>query len=435
MNLWHLLHLGAGNWLGWHVRRAAHICRPLANTGLVIERSVHAWCGHGSGWHKLNLISGAALGAAWVYHTLAARRGMPQIPDLNGADFAVAPGAPLPRVSIIVPARNEAAMIGPAVRSLLALDYPAYELVVVDDRSEDATGAILEGLKAEFGERLTVVQVRELPPDWLGKTYAMAQAAEIATGDWLLFSDADVVHAPGSLRRAVRYAEREQAAHMVLLPTMQMESVGERMMISFFQAMFIFAHRPWKVRDPKSKDAMGVGAFNLIRRGAYEKIGTYRSMRLSVVDDMRLAEKVKQAGLASRVAFGEGLVTVRWAVGARGVMRNLTKNFFAHLRYNLAFALLAACGMLWLHLGPWLGTAFSSGWARAGYAVALACLFGVYIAMGRRTKIAIGYVLLHPAATVLMACTLLRSTVLTLARGGVVWRGTFYPLAQLKKNW
>jgi hypothetical protein len=221
---------------------------------------------------------------------------------------------------------------------------------------------------------------------------------------------------------------------MVLLPTMQMESVGERMMISYFQAMFIFAHRPWKVSDPKARDVMGVGAFNMVRREAYQKIGTYQSMRLSVVDDMRLAEKVKEAGLASCVAFGDGMVTVRWAVGAGGVVRNLTKNFFAHLHYNLGFALLASLGMLWLHLGPWLGSAFASGWARAGYAVALGSLLTVYVAMGRRTKIGIGYVLLHPAASVLMAYTLLLSTALTLGRGGVVWRGTFYPLAELKRN-
>jgi glycosyltransferase involved in cell wall biosynthesis len=385
--------------------------------------------------HALNVLSGVGLAATWIYHAMAARRGMPQIADLTDPEFAVPPGARLPRVSIIVPARNEDAMIEAAVRSLLALDYPDYELVVVDDRSEDATGAILDRLHAEVGARLSVVHVRELPAGWLGKTHAMWKAAEAATGEWLLFSDADVVHAPGALRRAVHYAQQEQAAHMVLLPTVQMESKGERMMISFFQAMFIFAHRPWKVRDPKSRDVMGVGAFNLVRRDAYEKIGTYRSMRLSVVDDMRLAEKVKEAGLASRVAFGEGMVTVRWAVGAGGVVRNLTKNFFAHLRYNLVFALLAVVGMLWLHLGPWLGTAFASGWARAGYALALACLFGVYVAMGRRTHINIGYVLLHPVATVLMAYTLLRSTVLTLGRGGVVWRGTFYPLAELKRNW
>jgi glycosyltransferase involved in cell wall biosynthesis len=384
--------------------------------------------------HTLNLLSGAALGATWLYHTLAARRGMSQIADLEQPQYAVAPGTPLPRVSIIVPARNEEEMIEAAVRSLLAIDYPDYELVAVDDRSEDATGAILDRLKTEFGDRLAVVHVRELPAGWLGKTHAMGKAAAAATGEWFLFSDADVVHSPDALRRAVHYAEQEQAAHMVLLPTIQMRSLGERMMISLFQAMVIFAHRPWKVRDPKSKDALGVGAFNLVHRDAYQKIGTYQSMRLSVVDDMRLAEKVKEAGLPSRVAFGEGMVTVRWAVGAGGVVRNLTKNFFAHLRYNLAFALLASLAMLWLHLGPWLGTALATGWARAGYAVALGSLIAVYAGMSGRSGIGIGYVLLHPVAALLMVYTILRSTVLTVGRGGVVWRGTFYPLAELKKN-
>jgi glycosyltransferase involved in cell wall biosynthesis len=383
--------------------------------------------------HSLNLISGTGLGAVWLYHALAARQGMRQIADLSRPEYS-ASGVPLPRVSIIVPARNEEGMIEAAVRSLLAIDYPDYELVVVDDRSEDSTGAILDRLKIEFGERLAVVHERELPAGWLGKTHAMWKAAGAATGEWFLFSDADVVHSPDALRRAVQYAGQEQAAHMVLLPTIQMHSMGERMMISLFQAMVIFAHRPWKVRDPKSKDALGVGAFNLVHREAYHKIGTYQSMRLSVVDDMRLAEKVKHAGLPTRVAFGENMVTVRWAVGAGGVVRNLTKNFFAHLRYNLGIAVLASLAMLWLHLGPWLGTALATGWARIGYAVALGSLIAVYVGMGKRTGISIGYVLLHPIASVMMVYTILRSTALTLGRGGVVWRGTFYPLEELKKN-
>jgi len=374
------------------------------------------------------------LAATWVYHTVAARRGVSQIADLTQPEYAVGEATKLPRVSIIVPARNEAAMIENAMHSLLTIDYPDYEVIAVDDRSEDATGAILDRLKAECGSRLVVVHVRELPPGWLGKTHAMWSAARAATGEWILFSDADVVHAPEALRRAVHYAVQEQADHMVLLPTMLMESAGERMMIPFFQTMFIFAFRPWKVRDPKARDSIGVGAFNLIRRAAYEKIGTYESMRLSVVDDMRLGEKVKQAGLASRVAFGEGMVTVRWAVGARGVVQNLTKNFFAQVRYNVAFAIAASCGLLWLHLGPWLGTAFAPGWSRVGYAVALGSVVAVYAGMGRRLKIGKGYVLLHPVASVVMVFTLLRSAAVTLARGGVEWRGTFYSLQKLKRN-
>ncbi len=385
-------------------------------------------------WHAVNLASAVGLAATWFYHTLSAQRGIKQIADLTQPGHAVPPETKLPRVSIIIPARNEAAMIEEAVRSLLAIDYPDYEVLVVDDRSEDATGEILDRLKSEYGARLEVVHVRELPTDWLGKTHAMWKAAQEATGEWLLFSDADVLHAPAALRRVVYYAEQEQAAHMVLFPTILMESVGERMMISFFQAMFIFTQRPWKVRDARARDAIGVGAFNMVRRTAYEKIGTYQSMRLSVVDDMRLGEKVKEAGLPSRVAFGDGMVRIRWVVGAHGVICSLTKNFFAYLRYNIALALLATLGLLWLHLGPWVGALFATGWARLVYTSALFCVLMVYVGMGRRTKISIGYVLLHPVASVLMVFTLVRSTVLTLARGGVVWRGTFYPLEDLKRN-
>jgi glycosyltransferase involved in cell wall biosynthesis len=385
-------------------------------------------------WHTLNLVSGVGLGATWLYYTISARQGIRQIADLTKPEYAVAPGTTLPRVSIIVPARNEAAMIAASVRSLLAIDYPDYELVVVDDRSDDATGEILDGLKSEYGASLTVVHVRELPTGWLGKTHAMWAAAKQATGAWILFSDADVIHAPDALQRTVHYAEQEQADHMVLLPTMLMDSVGERMMIPLFLTMFVFDYRPWKVRDPKARDSMGVGAFNMIRRSAYEKIGTYESMRLSVVDDMRLGEKVKQAGLPSRVAFGEGMVAVRWAVGARGVIGNLTKNFFAHLHYNIALSMAAVFVLLWLQLGPWVGALLATGWARAGYVVALFCLIALNRGLRGHTKIRAAYILLQPAASMLMVFTLLRSMVLTLAHGGVEWRGTFYPLKDLKKN-
>jgi hypothetical protein len=209
--------------------------------------------------------------------------------------------------------------------------------------------------------------------------------------------------------------------------------VGERVMIAFFQSQFVFAHRPWKVADPKSRDSIGVGAFNLVRREAYEQIGTYERLRLAVLDDMMLGEVVKQEGYRQRVVFGRNLITLRWVFGAVGMVRNLTKNFFAILHYNTAFATLAICGILAVNLGPFAGVWIAHGWAQAGFIASLITLTAIYVGMAARSDISPLYVLLHPVGTVLFTYAIARSVVLTLVRGGVIWRGTWYSLAELRK--
>ena len=259
---------------------------------------------HGLGW---NAFLALALAAIWLSRLIAAARGIPKIAEISGPEWDLAPvdaTGRTPRVSIVVCALNEEAKIEPALRSLLELDYPDYEVVAVDDRSTDNTGTIMDRIADEYlGEghhHLRVVHVAELPPGWLGKVHAMWNATDVATGDLDLFTDADVVFSRDALRRAIAYAEKDRADHVVLFPTMLMYTWDERMMIAFFQAMFVFGHRPWKTADPKARDHMGVGAFNLIRRSTYEAIGTYERMRLSVVDDMKLGELVKQGGFAQR---------------------------------------------------------------------------------------------------------------------------------------
>jgi glycosyltransferase involved in cell wall biosynthesis len=383
------------------------------------------------------------LGAVWLSRLFAVGLNMHKIAEISGPEYDAMPSdaaGRVARISIVVPARNEAEHIEAALVSLLQLDYPDYEVIAVDDRSEDETGAILDRLQAQWRERgeashhrLKVLHVTELPAGWLGKTHAMWQAGKQATGDWILFTDADVVFRDDALRRAVVYAEGERADHVVLFPTMVMNSAGERMMMAFFQSQFVFAHRPWKVADPKSHDSMGVGAFNLIRRSVYEQIGTYQRLRLAVLDDMKLGELVKQEGRRQRCVFGRDLLKLRWVFGAMGMVRNLTKNFFAIFHYNTAFAVLAVCGILLVNLGPFVGIWLAQGWARAGFIAALATLVAIYGGMSRRSDISPFYVLLHPIGTLLFSYAVARSVVLTLARGGVVWRGTFYPLGELKK--
>src|ERR1700676_3613875 len=143
------------------------------------------------------------------------------------------------------------------------------------------------------------------------------------------------------------------------------------MMIAFFQTLFVFGHRPWKVADPKTKDHIGVGAFNLIRRRVYEAIGTYQALRFEVLDDMKLGKVVKNSGYAQRNVFGADLISIRWAKGAFGVVDNLTKNFFAIMSFQWPRALASCFALACLNLMPFAGIVFARGWARLGYAVAL----------------------------------------------------------------
>ncbi len=346
----------------------------------------------------------------------------------------------MPRVSIIVPARNEGEHIEAALLSLLQLDYPDSEVIAIDDRSEDATGIIMDRLSSEWHERgeafhhrLQVLHVSELPQGWLGKVHAMWKAAQQSTGGWLLFTDADVVFRQDTLQRAIIYAERERADHVVLFPTMIMETIGERMMMAFFQSQFVFAHRPWKVADPKSRDSIGVGAFNLVRRSVYEKIGTYAALRMAVLDDMVLGEMVKRGGFRQRCVFGRDLLRLRWVVGTLGMVRGLTKNFFAILRFNVLLAIVAICGVVLINAGPFVGLWIAHGWARIGYALALAAIAAMYVGMATRSEISPWYFFLHPVGTVLFAFAMIRSAVVTLAKRGIEWRGTFYSLRELKK--
>jgi cellulose synthase/poly-beta-1,6-N-acetylglucosamine synthase-like glycosyltransferase len=388
--------------------------------------------------HYFHWIAGTILALAWLSRIIDAAIGMPRVANISTAEWdrrtVAASGNPL--LSIIVPARNEAEDIERSLTRLLELDYDNYEVIAVNDRSTDRTGEIMEGVAAipAARGRLRVIHHRELPAGWLGKTHAMWTATNEAKGDWLLFTDADVQFKPDSVRRALAYAEAERADHVVVFPQMIMKRPGEFMMIAFFQTMFMFGHRPWKVADPKSKDHMGVGAFNLIRRSTYEAVGTYEALRMEVLDDMKLGKVVKNAGFAQRNVFGEDLISIRWAHGARGVVDNLTKNFFAVLSFQWWRTLIAALALAFLNLMPFLGVWLAHGWDRLPYAVALGSMFSIYVGMSWRSKVPAYYFLLHPVSTALFIYTLLLSMCHALWNDGIIWRGTRYPLEELRKG-
>jgi glycosyltransferase involved in cell wall biosynthesis len=379
--------------------------------------------------HLLLQILAWLIALSWLTRTLAAQRGLPTIPNLLESKYDITPTETL---TVIVPARNEARDIRATLESLLAQDYANIKIIAVDDRGTDTTGQIMDDLAAAHPTRLRILHITELPPEWLGKTHAMAVAAREADTDFLLFTDADVLFAPSSLRRALTHAVATQADHLVLMPTPRIRRWDEAALLSFFQLFGLWAARPWRVADPQARDAIGIGAFNLIRRSAYEQIGGFEALRMEIVEDLGIGRRIKRAGLRQRVAFGRSLVSLHWASGAPGLVSVMTKNIFAAVNFH-ASLLLAGC--LWLSafcILPFLLVA-TPGFRIPGTLILLAILWS-YVLIGRHSGLSGWNALLAPFAAALFVFTLLRSMLTTLGQGGVRWRGTFYPLATLRKH-
>ncbi len=338
--------------------------------------------------------------------------------------------AELPMVSIIVPAREEAAAIEACLRSLLALDYPRYEIIAVDDRSRDRTGEIMDRVAAA-DPRCRVLRITELPAGWLGKNHANMIGAELARGHYLLFTDGDVIFEPSILRHAVAAMQHGRLDHLALFPDPLMRGLGEAMMMNYFSFQFMFMTRMSLVRYRWARHAfVGIGAFNLIRRDAYEKIGTHKRLRMEVADDLMLGKLVKNADLRQDVMAGAPLVRVKWQTGLWGIIRGMEKNAFAGARYSLPLVILAVLLHLALTFGPIVAAIVGVGRLPFLLFIAASLLTHAGIAGRFRHSPLLG--LAYPVAAVLFVYLLLRSTWRTLRDGGVTWRDSFYPLADLR---
>ena len=377
--------------------------------------------------------AGLLLGTDWLRRAIQATVGMRRLVNVTSPEWDRLPrSGEQPTVVVVVPARNEGDKIEQCLRSLLAQDYRNLEICAIDDRSSDATGTIMNQLRKQFPDKLRVIHVSDLPAGWLGKTHAMWRGAADNASDWILFTDGDVVFRADALRRTLSYAEATATDHLVIFPTLLMHGFGERMMLCFFGLASSLLLRPWKVKDPGARDYIGAGAFNLIRRRAYEALGTYRALRMEVIDDLKLGQEVKKQGFRQDCVVGSGLVCLRWAEGALGVVHNLRKNLFSLLRFNWSLAAAATMAATIYHLGPWAGLIFAPGFAKLGFVAAVFSIVLLYVRMGRQFGVSGWFFLSHPLAAVMFAYTLLNSAISSLVHGGVVWRGTTYPLEEIQ---
>ncbi|MGE0439284.1 MAG: glycosyltransferase family 2 protein [Gemmatimonadales bacterium] len=346
------------------------------------------------------------------------------LPDLAG---------PAPKVSIVVAARNEARSIATAVASMLEQRYPDYEVVVVDDRSTDATGAILDRIAAAE-PRLRVIHVTELPPGWLGKNHALQVGAEAASGEWILFTDADVHLREDVLSRAVRYCLDHGVDHLAGSPDARMQGWLLRAFGVFFLTAFLSFAKPWRARDPKSWFHVGVGAFNLVRRSAYLGVEGHRRIPLRPDDDLKLGKVLKRAGYRQDAVAGNGMIVVEWYHSLGEMVRGLEKNMFAGIEYSILLSLAGGLAQLAFGVAPLVLVFVTHGPAQLLFAAAIATGFGFSAIVARRFSESPWLAFLTPAAVLLFVVVLWRTMVVNLVSGGIRWRDTFYPLRALKAN-
>jgi glycosyltransferase involved in cell wall biosynthesis len=356
----------------------------------------------------------------------------------------VTPAPTGPALSIVAAARNEARGIEAAVASLLRLDYPSLEIVIVNDRSTDDTGAILErlSLSADISEtasgssrtvrpRLNIVTITELPGGWLGKNYALQVGADAATGDLILFTDADIVFEPSTLRRAVTLIEDQKVDHLAVIPDIVVPGVALNAFVAAFGVFFSMYARPWKVRDPRSSAHIGVGAFNLIRAPVYRAIGGHRAIAMRPDDDIKLGKLVKKHGFRQDVATGQGLITVEWYASLGELIDGLMKNAFAGVDYSLWKVAGSSAALFLMNVWPVLAVFFTDGVTRALNAVSVLLIVLIFWTVNG-TRVA--YVLAFPAAAILFIYIMWRSALIAVLSGTITWRGTAYPLSQMRAN-
>ena len=338
---------------------------------------------------------------------------------------------PLPTVSVVIPARNEERNLEQALESVLALDYPDLEIIVVNDRSTDGTGAILEEM-AERDLRLTVVTIETLPAGWIGKPYALHRGAQHARGEFILFTDADIVFDPSALGKAMAHVQAHQFDHVTLIPQGTMPGFFLKTVSATFGIFMLLIFKPWKARNPRSRSYMGVGSFNLIRTSAYRAMGGHQPVALRPDDDLKFGKLVKDHGYRQDVLNGRGMVTVEWYRSVGELIDGLMKNMFAGMEYSVSLVIAATLAALLIHIWPWIGVWVADGWPQVWYAVAVVMMVGSFGVAMAPFGVKFRHGLLLPLTIGLLVYIQCRSMVLALWRGGIVWRGTFYELRQLK---
>ncbi len=331
----------------------------------------------------------------------------------------------VPLVSVVVPARNEAdRVLSDCVRSILAQDYGRFEVIAIDDRSTDQTREILDSL-AQVDNRLRVVAANELPSGWLGKPHAMHEALRHTRGEWILATDADIIFHKSTLRTALSKINEEDADAISLIPYFEAESFWERVMIPAWAWVMMMFAISYRINNPNSQGALGLGAFFLMRRATLDGVGGYEGLKDEVMEDVRLAERIKRSGGRMLMESAPGLLRTRMYTNFTEMWESCTKTWFSGMKFSVPLVIVCVAWMYTMAVLPPLVTIIALSTDMNPLAAAICWLVQIVVLMlvGLRSGVSPIYALTAPLGLGLLYTMLLDSTIRISIGKGVTWKG------------
>jgi glycosyltransferase involved in cell wall biosynthesis len=348
----------------------------------------------------------------------------------NLKNQAISPGK-LPSISIIFSALNEEKDIEAALTTLLQIDYPSLEIIAVNDRSTDQTPEILDRLKQQQS-KLKVFHLKELPDGWLGKNHALHFASRKATGEWLLFTDADVLMKPDTLKRAMSYIIENQLDHLTIFEHHIRKSVWLKLLLLGHYIAYSLVMKPWRIRYAWSKKSLGHGAFNLVAKTVYEASGGHRRISMECMDDLKLGEMIKKNGFRQDTVDGRDFIEKEWYKSLGDMVEGVKKNSFSYFKYRPIGTLFVIFGAFMFFVWPFFGM-FFKGPIGLVNSINVLLMLGMALFIAKKFRLNAWFAFCYPLSICILLYTVFNSLLATYKNKGIIWRGTFYSIKKLKK--
>ncbi len=339
----------------------------------------------------------------------------------------------LPTVSIILTALNEEKDLENTLLALNNLNYPNFEIIAVNDRSTDKTADILTRLQKKL-PRLKVYHINTLPQDWFGKNHGLHVASQYATGEWILFTDADVLMEKDALLKAMSYTLQNKLDHLTIFECHSQQRFWLNILLLGHYITYSMVMKPWRIRYSWSKKSLGHAAFNLVKRKSYEDCGGHQPISLECLDDLKLGELLKKNGYSQDTVDGKDLVKREWYCSVKEMISGMEKNSFAFYNYRLLALIRDLILVIFVFIFPLVIAVSCAGWLRwvSALDIALTLFISAYVAKHFRVKLR--YAMFYPLAICMLTYSILNSVIATYRNKGVIWRGTHYPLHKIKSK-